>query len=241
MSLIEDALKRAQEEAARQDDLERRAKRRWIPPEPPREKRRGAVIAAALVCAGGVVAGAWLWRSRRAVPRPAVSSRTDTAPPVAAPAIPAPLPQVEVAPPPGRAGGKEKPAVPAKNSVAPAAGRDRPAASPPAPPATRMTEEKPRPEEPASPRPAAPASPRPAPTISGAKAEPTSFVRVATLPGGTKIALDGIVYSETNPVALIDGRVVAPGGSVGDFQLVRVEQNRVELRGAGRTIWISLQ
>jgi len=58
MSLIDDALKRAREEAARQDEAHRRTKRPWIPPEPPKIRGGRAVfVAAALgIGAGGGVA-----------------------------------------------------------------------------------------------------------------------------------------------------------------------------------------
>jgi len=57
---------------------------------------------------------------------------------------------------------------------------------------------------------------------------------------GRALDLDGIVFSETNPVAVIGGQVLGPGGIVDDFQIVRIEANRVTLRGRGVTIFVSL-
>jgi hypothetical protein len=40
---------------------------------------------------------------------------------------------------------------------------------------------------------------------------------------------------------MINGRVVAVGGIVGDFSVVRIEAGRVELRGNGLTLFLSLE
>jgi hypothetical protein len=242
MSLIDDALKRARDEAARQDDLERRAKRRWIPPEPPRPGRRGLALALALSSAAAM-AGAGFWIARRSASRPALRAQTTNANRLPLPAPPAPLPQMEVAPPTGP-GNVPKLKVPVGEAPEPRetalsaapAGRPRPATRP-----SRSDAGEPHSARTPPPATETAIPPRSPAVVFERKSEPTSFVRVATLPGGTKIELDGIVYSETNPVALIDGRVLAPGAVVGDFQLVRIEQSRVQLRGAGKTIWITLQ
>ena len=62
-----------------------------------------------------------------------------------------------------------------------------------------------------------------------------------TLPGGPKIALEGIVFSETNPVALINGKVLPPGGVVEEFTIVSIKPDRVELNGRGVTIVVTLK
>jgi len=87
---------------------------------------------------------------------------------------------------------------------------------------------------------AAPAAPparpaRPAPPLPDGK----TFVRTVSLPGEDPIELDGIVFSETNPVAVIGGHLLGPGASVGSFEIVKIEENRVTLRGRGVTIFLT--
>lgn len=75
-------------------------------------------------------------------------------------------------------------------------------------------------------------------------AEPTaparSYAGTANLPTG-RLELDGIVYNETSPTALINGRVVAPGGFVAGYTVVRIERDRVELRDENGTIVLTLK
>lgn len=90
-----------------------------------------------------------------------------------------------------------------------------------------------------------PAAARPAPPpprVSGAPAlsDGRSFVRAVTLPSGEKVELEGIVYSDTNPVAVIGGKVLSPGAYVGDFRIARIEESRVTLSGNGVTIYLTL-
>ncbi|HEY4229779.1 MAG TPA: hypothetical protein VGO79_06385 [Thermoanaerobaculia bacterium] len=66
-------------------------------------------------------------------------------------------------------------------------------------------------------------------------------MRSASLPGGETIELGGIVYSEGNPVALLNGRVVAAGGSVGSYIVVQVRPERVDFEGEGTTFSILLR
>jgi hypothetical protein len=66
-------------------------------------------------------------------------------------------------------------------------------------------------------------------------------VREAKLPGGAKLSLGGIAYSETQPAAVINGQVVGPGQVIGDFTVVRIESQRVELRGRGMTLYLGLK
>jgi len=64
---------------------------------------------------------------------------------------------------------------------------------------------------------------------------------VVELPGGGKISLDGIAYSEKHPVAVINGRVVESGGIVEDFTVERIEPERVTLTGRGMTIFLAMK
>ena len=60
------------------------------------------------------------------------------------------------------------------------------------------------------------------------------------VPGG-KIELGGIVYSETNPVAVLNGHVVGVGAYVEGFLVVAIDENRVELKNDQRTIVLTLR
>jgi len=112
-----------------------------------------------------------------------------------------------------------------------------PAAPAPAPIARSKTAEptasRPRIEEarPAQPAPAAAATPEPG----------RSYVREAALPGGRKLELRGIAYSDTQPVVLINGKVLSPGEGVEGYTVVSIQPQRVELKGASGTLYLTLQ
>jgi hypothetical protein len=225
MSLIDDALRRAQEEAARQDEAHRLARRPWIAPQPPRRRGRAGRFAA-IGIAFALAAGSVWFLARRAAPvppralspapRPAHGPAAAPGPSVvpAEPAKPA-LENVEVAPPVAARPAPERPktnrAVPEGDPVS-----KRSPGEQPAPP----------------PAPARP--PRPSPIPDG-----KTFVRTVNLPGEEAIELDGIVFSETSPVAVIGGHLLGPGSWVGDFEIVKIEENRVTLRGRGVTIFLT--
>lgn len=214
MSLIDDALRRAREEAALQEAEKRPGSSRWAPSHIPRRRRPawkpvGALAAVFLAGSGA----AWLFLARapeRSVPDPSARPSLSAAPPPAGVAALAPAPARKVEPP-ARARARR---APEENS--PPAG----AAAPEDSAAT---------ESPAS----AAAAPPPA-------AGQRTFVHTATLAGGQTIELGGIVYSEENPIALINGKVVAPGGLVGDFTVVQIRPERVDFSGNGTTFSILL-
>jgi hypothetical protein len=62
-----------------------------------------------------------------------------------------------------------------------------------------------------------------------------------SIPDGGKIALEGIVFSETNPVALINGKVLPPGAVVEEFTIASIQPDRVEFKGRGITIFVALK
>jgi len=64
-------------------------------------------------------------------------------------------------------------------------------------------------------RPSAPSSPSPG--------------QVVTLPSGATIELGGIVYSEDDPLALLNGRVRRVGDSVEGFDVIAIRPSSVEL------------
>jgi hypothetical protein len=65
-------------------------------------------------------------------------------------------------------------------------------------------------------------------------------VAEAAVPGG-HIELGGIVYSDTNPVAILNGRIMGVGAVVDGFTVVSIEENRVELKSEHRTIVLTLR
>lgn len=143
---------------------------------------------------------------------------------------------------------------------APSDGRDSPQAPPatsadsPATQAARVLDHESIPTRaPASqpPAPAAEARPDPAsppvpPTaaIAPRETEPTdgaSYHREVTLPGGTHVAVGGIAWSQSNPAALINGRVLGPGEGDDDWTLTAVERDRVEIEWRGMRFFLRLK
>lgn len=219
MSLIDDALKRAQEEAARQEEAHRLSRRPWIAPQPAKPANRaGAVAAIAFAFALAAAGSAW-FLARRGSPAPTrMPPPSRFAPAAVAPPTPSPAPleSVEVPPPPANR----------PDGEATKANR-------PGPAARAASADSPPPEAVPAPTPQRP--PRAAPPIPDGK----TFVRTVNLPGQDPIELDGIVFSESNPVAVIGGRLLGPGASIGEFEIVRIEENRVTLRGRGVTIFLT--
>ena len=69
-----------------------------------------------------------------------------------------------------------------------------------------------------------------------------TYVGLVKLPGGASIELGGIVYSEANATALVNGKVVGPGAVIEGLQLQTVEENRVQFSNSeGLTIYIALR
>ncbi len=71
--------------------------------------------------------------------------------------------------------------------------------------------------------------------------EAESHVQRFSAPDGASIELGGIAWSETGPFALINGRVLGTGDTVGEFTIERIGPRHVELRGGGRLVHLSLQ
>jgi hypothetical protein len=261
MSLIDEALKRARQEAARQDEAAREQRYRQVPVIPglrPRPRRNWLLPVVIVAC---LLAGLGLGLAlssrggddqRAAVPPPA-------APPPSPSAIPSPQPtQAAAAPEPA----EEKPAPPVVVEEKPA---PPPAPEPAAPPARPAPAEEPaiadmrqreielrpaREPEPTAPAPA-PVAQAPAPVPSpettapapAAPAAATGQVRTyqqeMPLAGGGTLRLNGIAYSE-QPVALFGDKVVAPGESVAGYKVVAIEAKRVRLEGQGGVVVLEM-
>jgi hypothetical protein len=216
VSLIDEALKRAQ--AAEAGDKRPEAGTRpWTPaplPDRGRIRRRKAIRAASLVVFVTLASLGAVMLLRRA---------PDKAPVV----LPAPTALPSLPPAEGLPS--------AANPTEP-----RPTHAPPVSVATPAA----NPATPVSP-PRSPGAPAPAaapPGRSVALVDGKIYVGSVTLPGGARIELGGIVYSESNATALVNGKIAGTGAYVEGFTLVRIEESRVELsNGAGLTIFLVLK
>lgn len=246
MSLIDEALRRARQEAARQDAA-RRDTQYQVPVYAPPQRRgispvlTGAVVALCIVAGIGI--GVFLGRGRGPQPE-AVET---------APATSSPVPPSEE--PPSRPISilEETPAMPAMPEIA---------AEPVPTPTPDPRPEEPRPvreevpiaeQEPLEPPPAldpppipvvVPETPAPAPEPTPAPTpvpEIRSYVREVPLPDGGTLRLNGIAFSATQPVALINDKVLAKGESYEGFIVTDIQANLVELRGNGMTVRVSLK
>jgi hypothetical protein len=65
------------------------------------------------------------------------------------------------------------------------------------------------------------------------------YVGEVPIPGGGSVKLNGIAFSQDQPVAVLDGRLMGPGEIVGGFTLVAIESGRVKLQGHGATVYLS--
>ena len=83
--------------------------------------------------------------------------------------------------------------------------------------------------------------PAPVPRASQAIANGKTFAGAVTLPGGAKIELGGIVWSETEPRALLNDRIAAVGAFIEGYSLTKIEENRVALEKDGVTIYVSIK
>lgn len=224
MSLIDDALKRAQaaQEAGRQNG------RPWTPPPLPdsRAARSRGIRAAAWTGAGVLVlaAAVLLWRPRNPA-KPALLSAPAKAPSAAAATLPPITSEVAVAPP---SSGLPPGAI--------ASSRGETSARP-----AGKTLERSRATPAPVPAAAAPsAGTRESRPHSALNAQERSYPGEMPLAGGGKITLDGIVFSEASPVAVLNGRVLPVGGFVEGYTVVKILPDRVELEADGARVFLIL-
>jgi len=220
VSLIDEALKRAQEAHDREADGARR--RPWAPapmPDAGRARRKRFRFLAALAAVVALAAaGLLLWR-RSAATSPAPPASRGAVLPTAGPPTPAPLEEVQVAPPPrgvGAAPGPRPSAAEGKRPVPQAAAPAAPSGAPPAPPTFP-------------------------PSDRGGPASGRTYTGPVALPGGGRLELEGIVYSEANATAVINGRILGEGASVEGFTVTRIEESRVTLSGNGLTFTLAVR
>ena len=267
MSLVSEALKKAQREAAA-----REAREKGLPPplhapatQPFRAKRkRGPGTAAALAIAALLVAaglGVLFWNRANQSAATTPAGKEEKAPekegPVAAAAVASAQPGVTPAPVGAAAAPGELVSTPAPGpdtvaSAAPApapvpaspADRTATAGAPAAPSMEAFQSASATAAATPSPAPrqvAATAPPAVPPPAAAGKGGPESFVREATLADGTRLHLGGIAYSEAAPLAYLNGRLVGVGEHVEDCRVARIERGRVALECAGITVVLNLK
>jgi hypothetical protein len=225
LSLIGEALKRARLESARREGEERGTAHSSMPAYLPARRRSGAgwVIATALSAAAGAgVVYLLLTRAPPSTPensaRPPLLGKEETATvsdSAATAAAPAPSSPAEAAVPPSPASQAASPSDSALSPQSP---------PPPAPAADPLP-----PRVPAAPPVADPVSP-------GARV----YVSVAEL-GATKLELDGIVASPTDPVVMINRKLLGIGEGIEGWVVEKIETKQVTLRGGGETIVLRLR
>ena len=85
---------------------------------------------------------------------------------------------------------------------------------------------------------AAPEPPAPRPqTLAAGK----TYAGSVLLPGGVKIELGGIVWSEVEPRALLNDRITGVGAWIEGFTVTKIEPERVALEKDGLTIFLALK
>jgi hypothetical protein len=231
VSLISDALKRVRQETAR---LDAEQKGVWLRRGPRQMSRRPGWQATLVVSAVALAASlAALFLVYRAAPSAPES------PPVGEGGV------VEVAPIGPSSGGSEAPRAASPQESADmeserkpvgeqaAAGRPAPALTPPGQSSSV-----------AAPVPGEPAvltAVQPAASAGEGAAEPRSYVRTIELPGGGSLELGGIAWSETSPVALLNGKAVGRGEVVEGCLVVEIEPAQIELRYDEQTIYLRLK
>ena len=241
MSLISDALKKARQEAARQDSLRQGVPYAVGSTNAPDRSRSFAPLlaglAVGLLLAGGL---AGLFYFARPEPEAKPEARiAETVPPALvreeplAPSAPPIAPQISEAVPETAAPAPVPAPIPEVRT---------PEVVPP-----REVEPVPQPQPETPPAPPVVAPPAPAPPVqetappAPAPQESRSYVGEVPVPGGGVLRLNGIAFSTESPVAVLDGKVVGPGEVVQGFTVVEIRQNQVKLEGHGETVFVSLK
>lgn len=262
MSLVSDALKKAQRDAALREAREKGLPEPLVTAAHPfRAKRAGAralpvtlALAAILLAAAGVYflrfrnqdqdGGLPVKREASSGAAAEVARAAPGPPPLRAPAAPpsaaSSLEPLAVAPDavPTEGRADDPPPAAPQREPAPEAARTASAGAAPTPP-TPATEVAGKPIAGGTPG-TAPAAPPPAPQAQVQEGERV-FVRVARLDDGTEIRLGGIAWSEVAPLAYLNGKLLGVGESVAGRRVARIDRDRVRLEGAGSALVLTLR
>ena len=262
MSLISEALKKARQEAARQDALRPGVPYAVGAVDPPQRRNPLMPLLAGLgagcLLAGLLFGGAWIAgvgpfaKSAREIqvaqaPAPSTAAPQEATPTPApvvteiAPPTPTPPPVTPTSVPEERPQPVEaRPAPPVEQPVV----RLEPQTAPPPAPAPeeqRPTVLMPEPSPPPPTiqiQPARPAAPAP-PANSGGLEEGKVYTGEVPVPGGGSLKLNGIAFSQDQPIVVLDGRVMGPGEVIQGFTVVEIQSDRVKLQGHGTTVFVT--
>jgi hypothetical protein len=253
VSLIDEALKRAQ--AAADRDAPRN--RPWVPtplPDTGLARRRRVARATAVGAAAGLgaagVAALLIWAARGSSPRVTNEPASANSAAASAPAAPQAAPVAAAAPPETRAGrgsgfGSGSPPARVASAAGAAAAAPTPGRAASASPARDRVlapsiEETPVHVAPPPHLSASLASASGSPAVRAAAAGKSYKGKVA-LPDGGSLELGGIVWSEADPRALINDRVVGVGAYVQGYTIERIEEDRVVMEKDGKRITITVR
>jgi hypothetical protein len=215
VSLIDEALKRAQEASRRGDAPDERERSRpWTPaplPDAGLARRRALVRAGLWTLIGLAAAVVLAWGGRRIWD----AASLDSTPTRAAAVLPT-----------------SPPTVPAAVGVPTPMPTAEPPAATPRPRPTRV---------------AIPQTEDIAPGVIEVPPPPSvlqdgrTYVGVIQLPDGAKIELGGIAWSEEEPRALLNDRIVGTDAYVAGFTVAKIEENRVVLVRDGMTVYLAVK
>lgn len=236
MSLINEALKRAREEAARREAAEK-----GLPlasPGPVRDRGRWLTLAVVVLAGALLVSLVLLANLSSKLPSEAASTEAPAAPP---------QPARELANP--NSGQSKEP-----TSTVPAVDFEaidsEPSSTPPETGApTEFVVEVP----PTGPRTVPDVQPSArdstedrvtrteSPVERASSEQPREFVGQARLSGGQLVDLEGIAWSESEPFALLNGQVVGIGEFIRSYRVLEIHQDRVLLQDGEETVLLHLQ
>jgi len=225
VSLVKEALEKAEREAAARAARERGLPEKLTAAGQPYRARRQRSPWPAAIALGGVAlvatAGAW-WALRRA-PRPE---------PIATAAPAAPTATTEERPARASPAGAE----PARADIAPST--DPRPAGPPEPDAPAATESAVNVPSPSMESDAPQATP--APGRRPPRTVTETHLRELTLDTGATIRLGGIAWSDAAPLAYLNGKLLGVGESVAGCRVEKIERDRVELARGERRLVLTL-
>jgi hypothetical protein len=234
MSLVSEALKKAQREAARREGRDKGLPEPLVAGAQPWRARRGSRVPIVVTLAAGLLAVAvgllfFASRSGDETPRNERSPEKGPAKAVEAEVGPADLAPPAASPPSVPAVAPIEVESPAPTPTGDSTDGSRAAATAPSAPPSGSPQ--------ASPPPANVAT---APLAAATRREAT-FVRTARLASGAEIRLGGIAWSETAPLAYVNGKLLGVGESAAGARVERIERQRIVLLAPEGRLVITLR
>ncbi len=256
MSLVSEALKKAERDAAARDARAKGAPAPFDAPLQPyrargggRRRRRLVSALALFASAAAITIALLLFRPTGGEEAP-VKGKTAAAPEARAlpltPAVAAPVAASATTavsnpfarPQPGARPDESSTPSPGSPSPRAAPGGSQPMAPPLATPPLPKTALKPSPSLPSASESLAPRTSAPAKAVSQGSGD---YLRSVEFADGSRLELGGIVYSETSPFAYLNGRLVGVGEFVLGRRIDRIDRDKVLLSGEGSEITLRLK